>query len=75
MQPFVFISHSSQDRGIAARVCKALERCGLACWHASRDIRLGEVSREQGQLIIATLRPSVFDGDVLSLDIAPLASP
>jgi hypothetical protein len=31
MQPFVFISHSSQDRRIAGRVCEALEQRGLAC--------------------------------------------
>ena len=46
MQPFVFISHSSQDRRIAARVCEALERRGLACWLASRDIGPGENFQE-----------------------------
>jgi hypothetical protein len=46
MTPLVFISHSSEDRGIAARVCEALERLGLGCWLASRDIDPGENFQE-----------------------------
>lgn len=38
----VFISHSSQDRGIAGTVCAGLEAQGLACWIAPRDIPSGQ---------------------------------
>src|ERR1051325_1253207 len=60
MQPFVFISHSSQDRRIAARVCEALERCGLACWHASRDIHPGENFQEEIVKAIRSARAMVL---------------
>src|SRR4051812_23540194 len=60
MQPFVFISHSSQDRRIAARVCEALERCGLACWHASRDIGPGENFQEEIVKAIRSARAMVL---------------
>lgn len=38
----VFISHSSHDRDAADAACAALERRGLRCWMAPRDIRPGE---------------------------------
>lgn len=41
MPPDVFISHSSQDAALAARVCAGLESRGLTCWIAPRDIRSG----------------------------------
>lgn len=44
--PLVFISHSSADRDVAVRLCEALERRGLGCWIASRDIRAGENFQE-----------------------------
>lgn len=34
----IFISHSSQDKTVADAVCAALERQGLRCWIAPRDI-------------------------------------
>jgi hypothetical protein len=37
----VFISHSSRDRAVAATLCEALERRGVACWISSRDIVAG----------------------------------
>jgi len=36
-----FISHSSRDHEYAARVCEILERYGLNCWIAPRDIAPG----------------------------------
>jgi hypothetical protein len=60
MQPFVFISHSSQDRRIAARVCDALEQRGLACWHASRDIGPGENFQEEIVKAIRSARSMVL---------------
>jgi hypothetical protein len=38
----VFISHSSKDKAVADAVCAALERRGLSCWIAPRDIVSGE---------------------------------
>jgi hypothetical protein len=38
----IFISHSSKDRTLALRVCKALEERGLPCWLSFRDIGPGE---------------------------------
>ena len=36
-----FISHSSQDAAAAAEIAAALERSGLTCWIAPRDVRPG----------------------------------
>jgi hypothetical protein len=60
MQPFVFISHSSQDRRIAGRVCEALEQRGLACWLASRDIGPGENFQEAIVKAIRSVRAMVL---------------
>ena len=40
--PPIFISHSSQDKVIAASVCAALEADGSACWIAPRNIPFGK---------------------------------
>jgi hypothetical protein len=37
----VFLSHASVDAETARRVCVELERAGLECWIAPRDIRPG----------------------------------
>jgi len=60
MQPFVFISHSTQDRRIAGRVCEALEQRGLACWLASRDISPGENFQEAIVKAIRSVRAMVL---------------
>jgi hypothetical protein len=36
----VFISYASPDGGVADAVCGALERDGLICWVAPRDVCL-----------------------------------
>lgn len=38
----VFISHSSKDHDIAEHICDELEKKGLKCWFAPRDIKPGE---------------------------------
>jgi hypothetical protein len=38
----VFLSHSSKDKTIADAVCAALEKDGIRCWIAPRDIRPGQ---------------------------------
>jgi TolB-like protein len=39
--PLVFISYASQDAAVAAALVEALERHGIACWIAPRDVRAG----------------------------------
>ena len=38
----VFISYASQDKGVADAVCQALERSGVPCWMAPRNVIPGE---------------------------------
>ncbi|BBP01401.1 toll/interleukin-1 receptor domain-containing protein [Sulfuriferula nivalis] len=45
----VFISHSSADKPLADEVCAQLERRGLSCWIAPRDIDPG---KDYGEEII-----------------------
>jgi hypothetical protein len=37
----VFLSHSAQNREVADAVCAALEKAGIRCWVAPRDVRPG----------------------------------
>ncbi|MGO9632295.1 MAG: toll/interleukin-1 receptor domain-containing protein, partial [Steroidobacteraceae bacterium] len=37
----VFISYASQDKAVADSVCQALEKAGVPCWIAPRDVILG----------------------------------
>jgi TolB-like protein/Flp pilus assembly protein TadD len=37
----VFISYASQDKSVADSVCQGLEKAGVACWIAPRDVRPG----------------------------------
>ena len=60
MTALIFISHSSQDRRVAARVCDALERFGLGCWLASRDIDPGENFQEAIVQAIRSVRVMVL---------------
>jgi len=60
MSPPVFISHSSADRDIAAKLCEALERRGLGCWLASRDIGPGENFQESIVKAIRSVRTMVL---------------
>jgi len=45
----VFISHSSKDKGVAGAACAALERQGIRCWVAPRDVLPG---LEYGEAIV-----------------------
>jgi hypothetical protein len=40
----VFISYSSQDKAVAEAVCAILERRGIRCWIAPRDVPAGRFS-------------------------------
>src|SRR5271167_4492498 len=39
--PAVFVSYASQDAAVATTVVEALERSGVACWIAPRDVTPG----------------------------------
>jgi TolB-like protein/Tfp pilus assembly protein PilF len=39
--PRVFISYASQDAAVAAALVETLERRGIACWIAPRDVKAG----------------------------------
>jgi TIR domain len=60
MSALVFISHSSQDHRLAERLCAALERRGLGCWLASRDIKPGDNFQEAIVGAIRTVRAMVL---------------
>ncbi len=60
MSALIFISHSSQDRRVAGRLCEALERSGLRCWLASRDIGPGENFQEAIVEAIRSVRVMVL---------------
>jgi TolB-like protein/Tfp pilus assembly protein PilF len=42
----VFISYASQDKAVADEVCESLERAGVACWIAPRNVTPGEFYAE-----------------------------
>src|SRR5688572_29160930 len=41
--PQAFISYASADNSVANAVCRALERAGIKCWIAPRDVTPGEL--------------------------------
>lgn len=47
MAQSIFISHASEDAGVARQMCAALESAGLKCWIAPRDIRAGADYRNE----------------------------
>src|ERR1700733_6530135 len=60
MGAIVFISHSSQDHEVAVRVCEALERRGLGCWLASRDVGPAENFQEAIVRAVRAVRAMVL---------------
>ena len=40
-EEFLFVSHVSEDRDAATQVVEELERRGLRCWIAPRNVRPG----------------------------------
>jgi adenylate cyclase len=49
----VFLSHSAADRAAATAVLEALERAGMRCWIAPRDVPAGS---EYGQQIVDAVK-------------------
>jgi formylglycine-generating enzyme required for sulfatase activity len=60
----VFISYSSKDKNVADAVCAVLERNGIRCWIAPRDVTPGMVwsSAIVGAIHGATVVVLVFSG-------------
>jgi hypothetical protein len=40
-EPFLFVSHVSEDRSTAVKIVEELERRGVRCWIAPRDVHAG----------------------------------
>lgn len=55
MSTDVFISHSSKDASIAVRICEELERNGIECWIAPRDVTPG---KKYAACIVEAIRAS-----------------
>src|SRR5215831_1275891 len=60
MSADIFISHSSKDATIAKTICGALEKRGLACWIASRDVSPGQNFQEAIVLAIRAVKVMVL---------------
>lgn len=50
----VFISYATEDEHITVKVCEALEKAGIPCWYAPRDIPAG---RPFESAIVDAIRP------------------
>lgn len=66
----VFISYASQDKAVADAVCEALEKAGLQCWIAPRDVRPGTVYADA---IVGAINESKTLVLVLSANAMPSA--
>ncbi|MEY4762681.1 MAG: hypothetical protein RLZZ200_2537 [Pseudomonadota bacterium] len=69
-RPTVFISHASQDAAVAMAVVRALERAGLTCWIAPRDVVPG--AHYAGEIVRAINECSLV---VLVLSAQSVVSP
>jgi TolB-like protein len=66
----VFISYASQDKPVADAIVEALERAGLKCWIAPRDVRPGTVYADA---IVGAINESKALVLVLSANAMPSA--
>ena len=58
MKADVFISHSSKDKHVADAICAVLERRGLRCWIAPRDVTPGASWGAAAQLTAEVAAPA-----------------
>jgi hypothetical protein len=79
MRSDVFISHASEDREAAARVCQMLERGGIACWIAPRDIHPGDsfqdatlkaVVRARAVIVVLSSRTAASPAVLREIEVA-----
>src|ERR1700730_451645 len=56
LQPFLFVSHVSEDRPAAMQVVAELERRGVRCWIAPRDVHPGKPFDDEIAAAIETSR-------------------
>ncbi len=72
----VFISHSSKDQDLAARVVSSLEKSGLDVWYDKREIlpgdnwadKIAQGLRESDAMVVL-LTPSALESDSVNWDI------
>ena len=58
--PAVFISYASQDTAVAAALVEALERHGITCWIAPRDVKAGALYADAIMRAISSARAFVL---------------
>src|ERR1700730_4643456 len=56
----VFISYASQDAAVAGALVEALERHGVGCWIAPRDVKAGALYADAIVRAISGARPSCW---------------
>src|ERR1700677_4555864 len=73
----VFLSHSSGDRKCAEAVLSALERRGISCWYAPRDVPgganfMGTISRAipMTRVMVVLLSRNANRSDAMKNEIA-----
>jgi lactate dehydrogenase-like 2-hydroxyacid dehydrogenase len=69
----VFISHSSKDEALAAKVVSYLERAGLDVWYDEREIMPGDNSGEkidqglrESDAMVVLLTPNALENDFMN---------
>lgn len=55
----IFVSHASEDQAIAEKLVNLLERRGLTCWYAPRDIPAGSDYQETIVTALETMRAMI----------------
>src|SRR2546421_12368597 len=72
----VFISHSSKDQDLAARVVSSLEKSGLDVWYDKREILPGDnwadkiaQGLKESDAMAVLLTPSALESDSVNWDI------
>lgn len=80
--PRVFISYASEDAAIAAALVEALERHGIACWIARRDVKAGALYADAivpainvAKAVIPVLSGSAIASSHVSKEIEPRLRP
>jgi TolB-like protein len=81
VMPDAFISYASHDAAVAAALVEALERAGLACWIAPRDVRAGALYADaivrainSAKAFVLVLSESSIDSSHVSKEIERASS-
>jgi TolB-like protein len=79
--PPVFISYASQDAAVAAALVEALERHGIPCWIAPRDVKAGALYADaivrainEAKAVVLVLSASATGSDHVGREVERAAS-